>query len=898
MDDTDVRFDPDSPTDDTFRLLVNAVIDTGIFLVDATGRIASWNSGAERLTGFAEAEAVGLPITTLAAGDAPAGRAPHDVWTAGAVFTPDREGVLRRKDGSTFQAAVTTSAVCVKGRRAYAVTIRDVTDRKRVEEAMRDGEHKLAEAQRIAHLGHWERDLRSGRITWSAETYRIFGLPPGEPPPKLPALLQHVHPDDRPVVEEAVTRALRGDATYDLKYRIIGPNGETRFVRSQCEVKRDASGTPHTLFGVVQDVTDQRRVEEALKESEQRHLLALDVAALGTWRQDLLTGIGHMDARTQQLWSFDRAEVRWEDLIARVHPDDRDRLTNKRTASCDPSGGGDYANEFRIVRPDGSVRWLATRARVFFEGEGPARRPTLAIGTTADVTECKRADEAIRRSEELLRRAEAMANVAAWTFDAASETFTCSDQASRICGSRPGPHRLDDWLSAVHPQDRERVQLALREGLAGAPLELEHRLVVDGNIKWVYVRAEPQLDVTGRVHGLIGVGQDVTERRLIEEQLRQAQKLEAVGRLAGGVAHDFNNLLSGISMYSDLLLEGLPRYDRLRGYVAAVQTATQLGARLTGQLLAFSRKAVVAPELLHLNEVVESVSLMLSRLVGEQVALVTALSPALSPVMLDRGRLEQVLMNLAVNARDAMPNGGRLTLETRDVEVPQQQPARDTAVAPGRYVELTVSDTGHGMTDEVKSHIFEPFFTTKDAGRGTGLGLATVFGIVKQAGGHIFVDSWVDQGTRFRILMPAAPLTTPAPAAGQPEAAPPPGKETVLLAEDEAIVRNSARLVLQTQGYEVLEAGNGAEAVRIVDAYAGPIHLLLTDVVMPGMGGRELAEAVRARRPDVKVLYMSGYLDDEVVRHGVLQATDAFLQKPLTRLAVARKVREVLDGRR
>jgi PAS domain S-box-containing protein len=804
---------------------------------------------------------------------------------------------LRRKDGSTFRAAITTSVFDIKCGQAYAVTFRDITDQKRVEEALRDGERQLAEAQRIAHLGHWERDLRLGRITWSAETYRIFGIPSGEPPPELPALLQHVHSHDRPLMEDAVARALRGDATYDLHYRIIRPDGETRFVRSQCEVKRDASGNPHTLFGVVQDVTERRRAEEALKESEERHRLALDVAALGTWRHDLLKGIAYLDARTQEFWSFDRAEVRWEELIARVHPDDRERLTKKRDASCNPTGSGDYANEFRVVRPDGSVRWLATRARGLFEGDGVARRPTLAIGISADVTERKRADEAIRRSEELLRRAEAMANVAAWTFDSASGTFTCSDQASRVCGSRPGPHRIDDWLSAVYPQDRERVQRAFHRSLAGAQLELEHRLVVDGKIKWVHVRAEPQFDITGRARGLIGVGQDVTERRLIEEQLRQAQKLEAVGRLAGGVAHDFNNLISGISMYGELLLDGLSRHDRLRSYAAAIQGATQLGARLTGQLLAFSRKAVVALELLDLNEVIESISLMLSRLIGEDVALVTALSPALSRVMLDRGQFEQVLMNLAVNARDAMPRGGRLTLETRDVELLQQQTAHETQPAPGRYVELTVSDTGHGMTDEVKSHIFEPFFTTKGPGKGTGLGLATVFGIVKQAGGHILVDSWVGEGTRFRILLPVAPETSPASAQGSPETPPPPGKETVLLAEDEAMVRNSARLVLETQGYEVIEAGNGVEALRIVDAYPGPIHLLLTDVVMPGMGGRELAAAVLARRPGVKVLYMSGYLDDDVVRHGVLQATDAFLQKPLTRMAIARKIREVLDRR-
>ena len=573
--------DPNFATDASFRMPGSTVADCGIFVVDSAGLIASWNPGAERLTGFTAADVVGRPAAVLGAElGAGAPRAPHDAPPSPDCSASDREAVVRRKDGSTFRASVATSAFEMNAGRANAVAIRevsdertsqealrktatllravaegttdlvfvkdlagrylllneaarsaagrpmdeilgrtdaelldpqnakrvmgrdrhvvetgraeteeeeavvggvprvylttkapcrddggkvvgvigiarDITDRKRVEEALADRERKLAEAQRIAHLGHWERDLQTGRVTWSEETYRVFGMAPGGPAPELPALVEKVHPDDRRLMEDAIARALRGGPSYDLQYRVLRPNGDIRFVHSHCEVKRDASGAPCALFGVVQDVTDRKRVEEALEESEERHRLALDVAALGTWRHDLLTGVAYLDARTQEVWSFDHAEVRWEDLVARVHPDDREGLTTKRTASCNPGSDGDYANEFRIVRPDGDVRWLAARARIFFEGEGPARRPTLAIGTTADVTDRRRADEAIRRSEELLRRAEAMANVAAWTFDIASGTFTYSDQAARICGRRPGPHRIDDWLSAVHPQDRE-----------------------------------------------------------------------------------------------------------------------------------------------------------------------------------------------------------------------------------------------------------------------------------------------------------------------------------------------------------------------------------------------------------------------------------------------------------
>jgi nitrogen-specific signal transduction histidine kinase len=392
------------------------------------------------------------------------------------------------------------------------------------------------------------------------------------------------------------------------------------------------------------------------------------------------------------------------------------------------------------------------------------------------------------------------------------------------------------------------------------------------------------------------VNEDVTERVRLEEQVRQAQKMEAVGRLAGGVAHDFNNLIAAIRAYIELMPEGGLLSASQHQYLSQIGEAADRAVRLTDQLLAFSRKAVVAPEVLDLNGVVESMALMLRRLIGEDVALITLLGPGVIRVRLDPGQLDQVIMNLAVNARDAMPGGGRLTIETRQVLVGPGA-AGAAGVQPGEYVELAIADTGHGMTPEVKARVFEPFFTTKEPGKGTGLGLATVFGIVKQAGGHVSAESQPGAGTRFTVLLPAAEARAVAPSAPDASSpAAPEGPATVLLVEDNDLVRTSTRLLLMRQGYDVIEAASGADALSAAERELRPIHLLLTDVVMPDLGGRDLADEVRQRRPGVKVLYMSGYTDDAVLRHGVSRASDPFLQKPFTLTALARIVRQVLEN--
>ena len=390
---------------------------------------------------------------------------------------------------------------------------------------------------------------------------------------------------------------------------------------------------------------------------------------------------------------------------------------------------------------------------------------------------------------------------------------------------------------------------------------------------------------------------DVTEQRRLQAQLMQAQKMEAVGRLAGGVAHDFNNLLTVIISYSDLLLEDLGRDDPKREDVAAVRKAAEGAAALTHQLLAFSRQQVLQPKVLDVNATVANTEKLLRRLIGEDIQLVAKLGSGLGSVKADPGQIEQVIMNLAVNARDAMPAGGQLTIETANVEMDEAYVRGHPLAQPGRYVMLAVSDTGTGMDEQTKAHIFEPFFTTKELGKGTGLGLATVYGIVKQSGGFIWLYSEPGHGTSFKIYMPrvdeSAERATPAAAAPLPR-----GTETILVVEDAPAVRAVTRQVLERQGYTVLEAPNGGAALVLATKHHGPIHLLLTDVVMPGVNGRQLAEQLARPRPDMMVLFTSGYTDDSVVRHGVLESGIAYLQRPFTPDGVARKVREVLDSSR
>ncbi|MBI1941423.1 MAG: response regulator, partial [Acidobacteria bacterium] len=419
----------------------------------------------------------------------------------------------------------------------------------------------------------------------------------------------------------------------------------------------------------------------------------------------------------------------------------------------------------------------------------------------------------------------------------------------------------------------------------------------DGKLYEAESVISPVRDGAGNVVNYVAVQRDVTHERQLEEQLRHAQKMEAVGRLAGGIAHDFNNLLTIIAGYGQLVADQMDEKDPLAGHVGEIRKAADRAASLTRQLLAFGRRQVLAPRVLDLNAVVSDTEKMLRRLIGEDIELVASRGGNLGRVRADPGQLEQVLLNLAVNARDAMPRGGRLTLETANVELGEDYAASHYPVKPGRYVLLAVSDTGTGMDAETLSHIFEPFFTTKEQGKGTGLGLATVFGIVKQSEGHVTAYSEPGQGSTFKIYLPrVGEETGPAELKTGRPASLPRGEETILLVEDEGALRSMVRGVLQSHGYKVLEARNGEDALSVCEQLKGRIHLLLTDVIMPEMSGPQLADRLAVFHRDMKILYISGYTDEGIIHHGILDAGTNFLQKPFTPEALVRKVREVLGN--
>ena len=528
--------------------------------------------------------------------------------------------------------------------------------------------------------------------------------------------------------------------------------------------------------------------------------------------------------------------------------------------------------------------------------------------TVEDLTESERLRAAAEASERRLRGLVQSIDAIVWEAEAKTHQFTfVSQRAEQILGYPVGEwlSQADFWEQHLHPLDREQVVSARRQAIAeGRDHSLEYRvLAADGRQVWLHDTTHMVLDAEGRAVQLRGVAIDSTkgklaeaERKRLEQQLRQAQKMEAVGRLAGGVAHDFNNLLTIISGYGDLLLEHPATVEPLRGYVTEINKASGRAASLTRQLLAFSRRQVLAPRVLDLNAVVANVEKMLKRLIGEDIDLVTILGESLWPVKADPGQLEQILMNLAVNARDAMPDGGVLTIATANVEMdrPLRRPTFLSRRAPMSCWRLVTPASG--WMPKHKPAYSSHSLPLKQKGKGTGLGLATVYGIVKQSGGYIWVDSEVGKGTTFKIYLPRTVDEVEEPPPGQIGVEARQGTETLLLVEDEEPVRALVRNVLQEKGYKVLEADGGVDALEIAEQYWGPLDLLVTDVVMPQMSGRELARRLVNLHPQIKVLYISGYADNAVWYQGGVDSGVAFLQKPFSPEALARKVREVLGG--
>ena len=559
------------------------------------------------------------------------------------------------------------------------------------------------------------------------------------------------------------------------------------------------------------------------------------------------------------------------------------------------TAGREWRGEFHNRRKDGELFWEFASISPIVDERG---KITHFVAVKEDITERKRAEEALTRSELLFRSLIENALDIIAVVEPGGAVRYVSPSVERLLGHDPARAGDLNVFELIHPDDLAEAQVRFRRTLeTGTRFEqIEFRVRhADGSWRTLSMIGKPSPPDTG-TRGLIINARDVTERQQLEAQFRQAQKMEAVGRLAGGIAHDFNNLLTAIMGYAELAAGRLNPEDPSRIELDEIDKAARRAADLTRQLLAFSRKQVLQPRVIDLNRVVSDTDNMLRRLIGEDIELVTLLEDGLGPVRADTSQIEQVLLNLAVNSRDAMPAGGKLTIETSEVELGESYSAFHFDVPPGRYVRLAVSDTGSGIDAETLSHVFEPFFTTKGVGRGTGLGLSTVYGVVKQSGGHVTVYSEPGVGTTFKIYLPLVedvPESRHEPPR-QPGLAD--GTETIFVVEDEEAVRRLACRALEGRGYKTLLAAGADEALRVCEGYAGEIHLMLTDVVLPLVSGRELARRVAALRPRMKVLFMSGYTDDAIVQHGVLDAGTPFLQKPFTPRSLAEKVREVLDA--
>lgn len=761
----------------------------------------------------------------------------------------------------------------------------EITERKRAEQTLREREARFQKIFENAGTGIAIADSHGRLLECNPAFCSLLGYSMEEL--RQTSFASHIHPDDRETNLAQIERLRTGQIqAFEIENRYRHKDGRSVWVHKFTSLLPGESPEPKSMMALITDVTARRAAEQALRESEQRHREIMDV----------LPGAVFVHADNKIVFcnpAFVRlvGAANADDLLGKspfdiVHPDHhqfvRARIEARRQSNTLTPG-----MEMAIVRLDGRAVPVYSVAAAF---SGYAQRAILVA--LSDLTERE-------RSMELLRS----------VLKSVQDAILTIDENGVIQSANPGAERAFGYSEAelvgqkigvlMPPPYREEhdgyVANYLRTGVArvigtGREAEALHR---DGT------RFPVEITVTEfRLEGerrFTGVVRDITARQRLEAELQQAQKMEAVGRLAGGVAHDFNNLLTVINGYSDMLLSKMPEPPLTREFLVAIRDAGDRAARLTQQLLAFSRKAVVEPRVIDLNELVKQSAKLLRRLIGEDILLEVVQDPDLPPIKADYGQIEQLVMNLVVNARDAMPTGGRLTILTKKVVPTPEQARNHVDFKPGIHAQIAVVDTGHGMTDEVKNRIFEPFFTTKGIGKGTGLGLAVVHGVVTQCGGHVDVQSTVGEGTTFQLRFPAFEGESPRAELAEKRIAAS-GRETILLVEDEESVRAIARRALEEQGYKVLETGRGVDAIRLATEHDEPIDLLVTDVVMPEVGGRQLADAVRAHRPGVRVLYISGYTDDSVVHHGVLDASDAFLQKPFTPTALARKVRAVLDG--
>ncbi|HLW82941.1 MAG TPA: PAS domain S-box protein [Candidatus Acidoferrales bacterium] len=911
------------------NLILNSAGD-GIYGLDRNGALTFVNSATARMLGYRPEEVIG--------------RNAHALWHHSnserklrpesdcAVFAVLRDGATRhgtgdvfwRKDGSSFPVEFISTAIR-EGEEVVGavVTFRDITARQRAEKAQKQAEERFRSIFENAVEGIYQSTPDGKFISVNPAMARMFGYSsPDEMIQEVNDIgaqmyTQALHRDEFKAIMEKV------GTVEGFETEVLRRDGGKIWVSETARAVRNVIGRICYYEGTLEDITSRKR-------SEAERQVSFEIIHAANVTDNLDELLHRIHQSLSRVLYADNCFVALYDPVSclftfpffvdkydtafppqTVNRSCTSYVFRKGEATLIPQEVFDQLAEQGEVELVGtpSPSWLGVPLRTpsatigvlvvqHYEDENAYTQRDLEFltsvgGQIALAIERKRAETALRDSEARLRVLIEQLPAILWTTDTELR-FTSSVGAGLArLGLKPNEAVGLTLYEFFQTDDRTFPPLAAhRRALTGESVTF--------HVEWgggsYACHAEPVRDASGKVTGVISMAFDITDRKQLEAQLRQAQKMEAVGRLAGGIAHDFNNLLMVIQGYAELLLDKLGGEHPLRRNAEQIHDASQRAASLTRQLLAFSRKQMLAPQVLNVQDVVTDMEKILRRLIGEDIELVTRNASELWHVRADRSQIEQVILNLAVNSRDAMPNGGKLTIETANTELDSSY-SRHAVVEPGEYVMLAVSDTGIGMDAATQAHVFEPFFTTKEKGKGTGLGLATVYGIVKQSGGYIWVYSEAGKGATFKVYLPRveAEVQLALPPA-EPKSSRR-GSETILLVEDEKGVRDLALEYLADAGYEVLEAENADEALRIARTRPGSIDLLFTDVVMAGLSGRQLAEQMRQLRPGIRVLYMSGYADEAIVHHGILGRGMALLQKPFTLNSLALKVRETLDQR-
>jgi two-component system, cell cycle sensor histidine kinase and response regulator CckA len=848
---------------------------------DLKGIIRSWNPAAERMFGYSADEVLGKPLPMIF----PVDRVNEEREILARIQKGESvehfESIRIRKDGRPLQVALTISPIRdSEGRVIGASKIaRDISAQKQAEEALRKSERQLRQFIEQAPVSVAMFDMAMRYVAASRRWVEAYGRGHSE----LVGLGHYdLNPDLPERWKELHRRGLAGENLRNDRDVWLKDNGEQHWLRWAINPWHCSSGDIGGVIILADDITEQVQAEEELRFHENLLRETGHIAKVGGWEFDVGTGAGYWTEEVAHIHELDHATQPFkENGLTFYQGESRSKIERALTETIER--GIPYDLELELTTAKGNRRWIRTIGHPVFENEKVAK----VRGSFQDITERRLAEDQLRRQASLLDQAfdavfvwERGGAITFWNQGAEKMYgFSKQEAVGRIT------HKL---LQTSAPQVLEDAlqSLSLKGSWAG---ELGHTRQ-DG--KRIVVESRMVQISEGDRHYVLETNRDVSEKRLLEEQLRQSQKMEGIGRLAGGVAHDFNNLLGVILGSAELLVEAAD-LNQVRKRAEEIRKAGQRAANLTRQLLAFSRKQMLEPKVIDLNSKISEMTNMLMRLVGEDIEISTSLPANLGKVRTDPSQIEQILLNLVVNARDAMPNGGKITIETQNIDLAESYVVSHTAVLPGPYVMIAISDSGMGIDAETLAHIFEPFFTTKLSG--TGLGLAMVYGAVKQSGGNIWVYSEPGKGTTFKIYFPRVDGAADSAEAAERNAVTPKGSETILLVEDSDSLREVTREFLQIAGYNVVEGRDGKDALQVAQTHEEAIHLLLTDVVMPGMSGRELANEIKRIHPETRILFMSGYTSNAIVHRGVLDEGVSLLPKPFTRSALTQKVREILN---